>query len=194
MDSVAGRVSFAPAPTLVMQVSAGRLKDAEQGAGSLPPASVTRATASVIYNRPLAGGTTLAASAMYGVNAEEGAPLEGVPALTTHAVLAEVSLASASHVWFGRGEIVGKPAHDLHVHEAAADVFTVGKLEAGYVRHLWTGRGARVSAGASAMASLVPSALAPRYDGRVAPGMAAFLVLTPAPSAGHADHAGHAGH
>jgi len=191
LDSFAGRLSLAPTPNMVFQVSGGRLRDAEQGAGSIPPTSVSRGTASLLYNRPLSGGAVLAASVMYGVNAEDAIPIEGVPAQTTHAVLSEVALASANHVLFGRGEVVGKPAHDLHIGESPADVFTVGKLEAGVVRHMWQGGGARVSVGGMVMASVVPDALAPRYGGHVAPGFSVFLSLTPASSSEHAGHTGH---
>ena len=41
-----------------------------------------------------------------------------------------------AHTLFGRVEIVEKPAHDLHAHEFPTSIFTVGKLQVGYVRQL----------------------------------------------------------
>jgi hypothetical protein len=71
------------------------------------------------------------------------------------------------------------PAHDLHAHEYAARVFTVGKLQAGYARHFGAWKGMTPGIGAVASASLVPPQLAPRYDGRVAPGFGLFFVVRP---------------
>ena len=42
LDSYSGRISFAPADSLVLQVSAGHLTDAEAGEGTLPRADVDR--------------------------------------------------------------------------------------------------------------------------------------------------------
>ena len=49
--------------------------------------------------------------------------------LVTHAGLLESEPVTIGerHTWFGRIEVVGKPGHDLHVHEAPADVFGVSK-------------------------------------------------------------------
>jgi hypothetical protein len=102
------------------------------------------------------------------------------PIDTTHALLVESTLSVRDrHVGFMRVEVVGKPAHDLHVHESTA-VFTVGKVQAGYAHYLRTSRGVQLGFGASIAASLVPQALAPRYGGRVAPGIAVFLTVRPA--------------
>jgi hypothetical protein len=100
--------------------------------------------------------------------------------MTTHAVLLESTLTLAErHTWYGRAEVVGKPAHDLHAHEFGAQVFTVAKAEAGYVRHFRAWRQIRPSVGGFTSVSLVPQALAPRYSGRIAPGFGAFLELSP---------------
>jgi hypothetical protein len=173
LDSYSARVSIALRPSTVLQVSAGRLNDAEQEPG-LPTNDVTRVTASASYHRAVSTSTLWASTLAWGMNDE--------PLYTTHALLVESALSHQNrHVGFMRVEIVGKPAHDLHVHEAGlTDVFTVGKIQLGYTHYLRPSRGLQFGMGGSFSASLVPSALAPRYDGRVAPGMAVFLTVRPA--------------
>ena len=111
----------------------------------------------------------------WGVNAEDGQP-------TTHALLLESSATLRDvHTLFGRLEIVGKSAEDLHAHELGG-AFTVGKLQLGYTRYFGTG-GFQSGIGGTVSASVVPQALAPRYGGRVTPGFGVFLTLRPAPHA-----------
>jgi hypothetical protein len=81
--------------------------------------------------------------------------------------------------WFGRFEIVGKPGHDLHVHEAPVTIFTVAKIQAGYVRTFWTGKGMATGVGGTVSVSIVPPALESRYSGRFAPGFGVFLTVRP---------------
>jgi hypothetical protein len=98
----------------------------------------------------------------------------------THGAMLESSVTAAErHTWFARFEIVGKPAHDLHAHEYLTEVFTVGKVQGGYVRHLEPWRGMVPGIGGTISASLVPPLLAPRYNGRVAPGFGIFLTIRP---------------
>ena len=100
--------------------------------------------------------------------------------MTTHALLVESAVTVRErHTWFGRAELVGIPAHDLHAHELGAQVFTVGKLEAGYVRHLRPWGPVAAGVGAMVSANVIPADLAPRYAGRVAPGFSLFLALAP---------------
>lgn len=135
LDSVSARVAIAPNDYWSMQVSAGRLHESEAGLGSQPRQDVDRATASAHYVRPLASGAIWANTLAYGVNHEVSEVPDGTIEQSTHAVLAESSLRSASgrHHWFGRFEVVGKPAHDLHVHEYITEIFTVGKGQVGYL-------------------------------------------------------------
>lgn len=170
LDAYSARVSVAPTPTTVFQVSAGRLNDAEQEPG-FPPNDVTRVTASASYHRALGPSTLWASTVAWGMNDE--------PATTTHAAMVESAMSVRDrHVGFMRFELVGKPAHDLHIHESN-DVFTVGKLQLGYAYYLRPARGLQMGFGGSFAGSLVPSALAPRYGGRVAPGIAVFVTLRP---------------
>ena len=87
------------------------------------------------------------------------------------------------HTFFGRLEIVQKPAEDLHAHEYIRLVFTVGKMVAGYTRYWAPGRGLQAGVGGIVMLSAVPVLLAPRYDGRIVPGFGLLLHVRPAPSA-----------
>jgi hypothetical protein len=174
LDSYSGRVSVAPTASTVLQVSAGRLNDAERE-GSLPPTDVTRVTASASYHRAMTPTALWASTITWGMNDE--------PIDTTHELLLESTLSIRDrHVGFLRVEVVGKPAHDLHVHEST-EVFTVGKIQVGYTEYLRPARGLQLGLGGSFSASLVPSALAPRYGGRVAPGVVVFLTVRPS---GHA--------
>lgn len=47
-----------------------------------------------------------------------------------------ITLLSGRHQWFARMEVVGKPAHDLHVHEFITNIFTVGKGQLGYLHRM----------------------------------------------------------
>jgi hypothetical protein len=177
---VSGRLSIMPTSRLVLQVSAGHLHEAEEEFAPRPRGDVNRATASATYHRSLAEGGLWASTLAYGVNsARDIIVLDAVEAVT-QAVLLESSMTSRDrHTWFGRAEIVEKPAHDLHAHEFGTAVFTVAKLQAGYVRHFNAWKGLAAGLGATASASVVPPDLAPRYFGRVAPAFGVFLTIRP---------------
>jgi hypothetical protein len=99
---------------------------------------------------------------------------------STQALLFESSATLGdSHTFFGRAEVVEKPAEDLHAHEFADRIFTVGKLQAGYVREFKPWSGFRMGLGGTASMIIVPQDLASRYDGRVAPGFGVFISLRP---------------
>ena len=66
-----------------------------------------------------------------------------------------------------------------HAHEFPTSIFTVGKLQAGYVREFPAWRGLVPGIGGTASVSLVPSELASRYGGRAAPGFGVFLSVRP---------------
>jgi hypothetical protein len=179
LDSVSGRVTFMPTNRLSIQVSAAHLNEAEAEFPPQPRSDLNRATASATYHRPLTNGiwaTTLA----YGVNAGPEIVPGQVVDLTTHAVLVESNLTLGErHTWFGRIEVVGKPAHDLHAHEFPTEVFPVAKLQAGYVRQFPPWKGMVPGLGGTVSLSIVPEDLASRYSGRVAPGFGVFLSVRP---------------
>jgi hypothetical protein len=171
LDSYSGRFTVAPTAATAFQVSAGRLNDAERH-GSLPETDLTRVTASAAYHRALTPATQWATTIAWGMNVE--------PIDTTHALLVESAISIRDrHSGFLRWELVGKPAHDLHVHEST-DVYAVSKVQIGYSHYLRPGYGVQIGFGGSVSGSIVPSYLAPRYGGRIAPGVAVFLTLRPA--------------
>jgi hypothetical protein len=179
LDSASGRLTIMPTPRLALQVSAGHLNEAEAEFPPQPRSDVDRLTASATYHRSSENrvwATTLA----YGLNAgREVIPGVTTVDLTTHAGLLESNLTVRErHTWFGRIELVGKPGHDLHVHEAPATVFVVSKFQGGYVRS-FTARGVVVGIGGTASLSIVPTGLVSRY-GRTPPGYGVFLNVRPA--------------
>jgi hypothetical protein len=172
LRSYSGRVSFLPIPSLAIQASAGHLEDAEAAHGVGPRQDVDRATASATWHRRGSGNALWATTLAWGVNVE--------PVATSHSIMLESAFsADGLNTWFGRFEVTGKPAHALHVSESA-DVFTVGKLQAGYVRYFPPRSALQSGFGASVSASLLPNALAPRYGGRLVPGFGVFVTVRPA--------------
>lgn len=181
LDSWSARLSFAPSPRWVFQVSSGHLTEAEFEFGNVPRSDLHRSTASATYLRRSGSSGSWATTMAFGLNNGQEILPAGPFATVTQALLVESTLKLEGPHWlFGRGEFVRKPAHDLHAHEFGADIFAVGKAQAGYAYDF--ARFARFvsGAGASLSASLVPPALAPRYAGRVAWSAALFVSLRPA--------------
>ena len=180
LDSFSARVTFLPSERFALQVSAGHLAEAEFEFPPLPRNDIDRLTASLTYHRPLTSHGIWASTLAYGVNAGRVIiPADEFDA-TTQALLFETSVALRdTHTFFGRAEVVEKPAEDLHAHEFARLIFPLAKLQAGYVRELKPWNGLRVGFGGTASISMVPEDLASRYDGRVAPGFGVFISLRP---------------
>lgn len=192
LDSYSGRLWFLPTGRLALQVSAGRLEEAEAPHGAGLRQDIVRITSSATYHGAVGASGFWATTLAWGVNREPGS--------TSHALVAEtVATADGTHTWFGRLEIAGKEAHDLHVSELDT-VITVGKLQGGYVRYLGPRSGIQPGFGGSVSASFVPVALEARYGGRIVPGFGLFLTLRPAAhvmataatAATPEPHAGHA--
>jgi hypothetical protein len=180
LDSISGRLTLMPTSRWALQVSAGHLTEAEAEFPPTPRSDLNRFTASATYHRPDATSlwaTTLA----YGQNSgSEVTPTEVVD-LVTHALLLESNYTiRGRHSLFGRMEVAGKPGHDLHVHEAPSTIFTVAKLQGGYVWSFNPRKGLVPSVGGTASIAVVPDALASRYQGNVAPGFGVFFSLRPA--------------
>jgi hypothetical protein len=180
LDSISGRFSFLPTPRLAFQVSAAHLNEAEAEFAPQPRTDLSRFTTSATYQRT-SGEDNWATTLAYGINSGReiipGAEVD----LTTHALLLESSVTFGErHTWFGRAEVVGKPAHDLHAHEFADRVFAVGKIEVGYTRGFRPWSGLVPGVGGTFSLSIVPSELAPRYTGQVRPGFAVFVTIRPA--------------
>ena len=133
LDSVSGRVTFMPTDHLVVQVSSGHLSEAEEEFASAPRSDLQRTTGSATYHHPVRTAGIWATTVAYGMNSGQELIPEGPFQARTHALLLESSvMLDEHHSLFGRGEIVEKPAHDLHAHEYGAEIFTVGKAQAGY--------------------------------------------------------------
>jgi hypothetical protein len=172
LDSVSGRFSYAPSPAMVLQVSAGHLNEAEAAHALQPRVDVQRVTASATYHHQLRTASVWATTVGWGVNGEDGE--------ATNSAMLESSLTlDDRHVWYGRAEVSGKAAHDLHVHESN-EVFTVGKLQGGYTRYLSPRGGFSPGFGGEISASIVPAYLVPRYGNRVNLGLGFFVTLRPA--------------
>jgi hypothetical protein len=170
-DSYSGRVTVLPTPRWALQVSAGHLEEAEEHAADR--VDVDRVTASAMHHRPLDAAGFVATTFAWGRNVEER--------LATHAVLAESSVSLADrHLLFGRLELAQKTSHDLELHGADDEVFTVGKLQVGYSRFFAPIRGWRPGLGGSLSVGLLPSALSSTYGGRAPLGFGVFLTLRPA--------------
>ena len=181
LDSISGRLSFLPTDRLALQVSAGHLNEAEEEFAPEPRSDLDRLTASATYHRPVGDGGIWATTLAYGLNSGREIIPGGAFDVTTFAVLAESSVTiHARHTLFGRAEIVEKPAHDLHAHEFEATIFTLGKVQAGYVWQFKPWKGIESGIGGTVSASIVPGELASRYEGRVAPGFGVFVTVRPA--------------
>jgi hypothetical protein len=180
LDSFSGRLSLAPTPRFTFQASAGHLPQAEAGVGRLPRTDVNRATASASYHRPIGADGYWATTLAYGVNSQLSIIPGALVQQTSHGVLFETSLISQRNSWFGRIEVVGKPAHDFHADEYATRVFTVEKVEVGYTRYLRPVSGLVPGIGGMVMSSFVPPLLAPRYGGRTTAGFGVFFTVRPA--------------
>ena len=173
LDSVSGRVWFLPTSSLALQVSAGRLEEAEPAhPGDDDRVDVTRVTASATYHRTLRSDSRWATTIAWGRNEEENE--------ATHALLVETNMTLRERdVWFGRFEIAGKAAHDLDIH-GADEIFTVSKLQTGYTRYLKPWRGVTPGFGASLSFGFVPEDLRAAYGSRVNTGFGLFVTLKPA--------------
>ena len=174
LDSVSGRLWFLPTSHLALQVSAGRLAEAEPAEDSGTRIDVRRVTASATYHRALQDGAIWATTAAWGRNAEGDH--------STNALLVETNFTLADRdTWFGRLEFVGKTAHDLDLHDVdGAETFTVVKLQGGYTRYLGAWKGVKPGFGVSASAGFVPRSLETAYGSRVNPGIGVFFTIRPA--------------
>jgi hypothetical protein len=177
-DSFAARLSWLATERLALQASAGRLKETRThfifGTGQ----PVTRITASAAYHVPFGANGIWATTLAYGSTHASEPVSGGSRDVSTAGALLESSVTlSNRHTIFARGELAGMPAHHLHAFEYSTSVFTVGKAQVGYVRHLSPRRAVVPGIGGSIAVSALPPELAPIYFGRLAPGVAIFFSL-----------------
>lgn len=181
LDSYAARLWFMPTPQWALQVSAGHLAEAEFRT-SRPRTDVNRITASATYHR-LVNDRLWATTVAWGQNREPDDPVShgsAEDAHTTAALTAETAAdVTAKDTVFGRAEMAGKTASELSLPAGTGQMFTVGKLQAGYTRWLRDTGGLRIGVGGSAGVSLIPEALSSAYGGRSAGEFAVFLTVRP---------------
>jgi YHS domain-containing protein len=181
LDSFAGRLWFLPTSSLALQVSAGKLTEAEASDSGGPRLDVTRATASATFHSAFRANSIWATTIGWGRNVESGQ--------RSDALLIETNLTiDERHTWFGRFEAANKTAHDLAVTESA-DAFAVTKLQGGYTRYFNARSGLKPGVGASVSAGFVPATLASVYGGRFNPGFGVFLAFRPTAMMMHAGNA-----
>jgi hypothetical protein len=171
LDSFSGRFWFLPYDNVALQISAGHLEQAEQAEGLEAARDVNRVTASATYHRRFRENSIWATTLGWGRNGETD--------MATHALLVETNLSfDDKDIWFGRFEVVGKTTHDLGL-RGPTQIFTVSKLQGGYLRNLSTWKGLKAGAGVSVSAGIVPDPLKVMYGGRVNPGFGVFVNLRP---------------
>jgi hypothetical protein len=176
MDSWSGRVWFMPSSRWALQLSGGRLNEAEAGHAGGPRVDVDRVTASVTYHHPTLENTLWATTLGWGRNSEAGE--------ATNALLAESSVTFRDRdAFFGRLEWAEKSGHDLVV-SPGHELFDVAKLQGGYTRYLATWHGWAPGAGAAFSVGFVPESLRPDYGSRANAGFSVYLTLRPG-SGGH---------
>jgi YHS domain-containing protein len=172
LDSLSGRLWFLPTPNIALQVSAGRLNEAEAAEGAGPRSNVNRLTASATYHR-IRERSVWASTIAWGRNSELG---DG-----TTAVLMESSFTVADRdAWFGRWEVAGKTPHDLELTTASESTLTLTKVQGGYVRYLPAVRGFKVGFGAEGSVGVVPAELRSVYGSRANVGAGIFVTVRPA--------------
>ena len=172
LDSVSGRLTFLPVRAVSMQVSVGRLAEAEGGEPGEPRTTVTRTTASATVHTGVSDGSIWATTAAWGRNAEEGH--------ATNAFLVETNLTKRDRdTWFGRFEVTGKTAHDLALAHDDEGVFSVAKLQGGYTRYFQPRGGFVPGVGGALSFGIVPESLTTAYGRRLNTGVALFVTLRP---------------
>jgi YHS domain-containing protein len=180
MDSWSGRAWLLPAPRWALQVSAGRLNEAEPGHDGDPPTDINRVTASATYHRITTENTVWAHTFGWGRNAERGGD-------ATNALFVESSVTVRErHAWYGRFEWAEKGGHDLALSDEA--IVKVAKLQGGYTRYLNAWNGVTPGIGASVSLGLVPARLEPAYGNRANAGFGVYVTFRPAAMKMHGAH------
>jgi hypothetical protein len=179
LDSVSGRFWYLPTRTIALQVSMGRLTDAEASEAGEPRIDVTRVTASATYHRPLANNSLWATTVGWGRNAEATLDTALDRDHASNALLIETNLTIADRdAWSGRLEVVGKSAHDLVVPEPP-EAFTVARVQGGYTRYLPAWNAFQPGLGAGISLSIVPESLTSMYGSRANAGFSVYATLRP---------------
>lgn len=176
LDSYAGRIWWLPDDRWAIQVSGGRMNDAEAGHLPVDPRiDVKRYIASATYHERVGERGFWATTAAAGRSIEESSG--------TNAALVESSLnLRERHTLFGRAEWAQKGGHDLGLDGSAAEegTYDLATLALGYTLHLPAFHQWLPGVGARASVNLVPEDLETLYGGRNPVGFTVFLTLRPA--------------
>jgi hypothetical protein len=156
-----------------VQVSGARLRAPEghNHAANAPDVTSVRLTASATYQR-LSGRRLWASTAAWGQNRDAG--------VNTNAILAEsaLDLGRADSV-FARAEIVQKTPADVNLNALDVQIYTMSKLQAGYMRTIASVRGVETGVGGSVGLLIVPADLEFIYGGPTAAEFAVFFSVRP---------------
>jgi hypothetical protein len=160
IDSWAARLSFAPTPNLVAQVSYGALKKPE----ALEPGDVDRTTASVAYEKQFARAH-VSTSLVYGINHKKWYDQQ------LDSYLGEALLHAGQRHWIStRVERVEKDELFPHTHSPVRPVvkpniptFRIDSLLVGYTFDFWLRPPVRIGIGANWTLHSIPETLDPFY-------------------------------
>ena len=163
MDSWSGRVWFLPTDGWALQVSAGRLSEAESGHDGDARVDVDRVTASATYHRVVRAGSIWASTIGWGRNHEPDNE-------ATNAFLAETTVTLDDRdTWFARFELAEKSGHDL-LDRNGRTCLRSGKCRQATRGICRRGGDSQPGVGASISAGIVPESLKSFYGSRVNPG------------------------
>jgi len=179
LDSWSARLSFAPTPNWVMQVSHGRLKSPE----AHEPGDVARTTASIMYNKRWDDGNW-ATAAVWGRNATANGSSDSY-LLETSANFLDTNYAwarfeSASKHGLSEENIFGKRGFDYHDddHHLLPESARINAFTLGVGRDVWTTTDLRLSMGGEVTFYDAPAHLNSIY-GDMPVGVKFFLRLRP---------------
>ena len=177
LDSFSGRVWFAPSDRWSVQISKGRLNEAEANPHGGPRRDVGRTTASATYHQLISSAGFWSVTGAWGRNAHDGQ--------ATDALLIETDLAlDARNTLFARAEGAGKTGEELIIPEIDHDAVTVSKLHLGYARQLPGSRMFEPRVGAALSFSAIPERAEQAYGRGSGVGVLVFFSLRPSAMAG----------
>jgi YHS domain-containing protein len=177
LDSYAGRLWFAPSDRWSVQISKGRLNEAEADPHGGPRRNVGRTTASATYHQLIGSAGFWSVTGAWGRNAHDGH--------ATDALLLETDLAlDARNTLFARAEGAGKTGEELIIPEIGHDAVTVSKLHLGYARQLPGGGMFEPRVGAALSFSAIPERAEQAYGRGSGVGVLVFFSLRPGAMAG----------
>jgi hypothetical protein len=164
MNSYAARVSVAPNPNWLAQISAGRLTRPERQQDG----DVVRTTASLHYSRPLERGTSWSTSLIWGRNHQtanrrnlDSWLLETLyPATRRNFLTARVELVDKDELF------AAQPAIEQRLALTAGNTFRIQAYTMGYTRDIATLRSVETGVGVNGTLYRIPPAIQPYYGER----------------------------